>query len=261
MLDDATPGRQARRVEDRRVDLGRDGAGHTQKNEIKPWLVERYCLPPVASAEFVCKMEDVLDVYHRPHDPARPVVCLDEASKQLIGEVAEPVPTAPGRPARVDYEYVRNGTANMFMVFEPLAGRRHVEVTDRRTASDFAEVVAMVVEEMYPNAERVVLVPDNLNTHTAASLYEAFPAERARRIAEKLEIHHTPEHGSWLNMAEIELSALGRQCLGRRIETREELEREVAAWEAERNGRGVVARWQFTTADARVKLHRLYPAI
>jgi DDE superfamily endonuclease len=221
--------------------------------------VERWCLPPEANAEFVCRMEDVLDVYHRPPDPKRPLVCLDEASKQLIGEVAEPVPAGPGQPARIDYEYTRNGTANLFMISEPHAGWRHVEVTDRRTAVDFAEVVRALVEEVYPEAEKVVLVMDNLNTHKLASLYEAFPPERARRIAERLEVHHTPKHGSWLNMAEVELSVLARQCLDRRIESKEELKREVAAWEDERNGQGVVIRWQFTTADARIKLRRLYP--
>jgi hypothetical protein len=204
-------------------------------------------------------VEDVLDVYHRPPDPKRPLVCLDEASKQLIGEVAEPVPAAPGQPARIDYEYVRNGTANLFMISEPHAGWRHVEVTDRRTAVDFAEVVRALVEEVYPEAEKVVLVMDNLNTHKLASLYEAFPPEQARRVAERLEVHHTPRHGSGLNMAEIELSVLARQCLDRRIESKEELQREVAAWEDERNGQGVVIRWQFTTADARIKLRRLYP--
>jgi hypothetical protein len=204
-------------------------------------------------------MEEVLDVYHRPFDPKRPLVCLDEASQQLIGEVAEPVPAAPGQPARIDSEYTRNGTANLFMISEPLTGWRHVEVTDRRTAVDFAEVVRALVEEVYPEAEKVVLVMDDLNTHKLASLYEAFPPEQARRIAEKLEIHHTPKHGSWLNMAAIELSVLARQCPGRRIESKEELRREVAAWEDERNGRGVLIRWQFTTADARIKLRRLYP--
>ncbi len=221
--------------------------------------MERWCLPPEADAEFVCQMEEVLDVYHRPPDPSRPLVCLDEASKQPIGEMAEPVPASPGRPTRVDYEYVRNGTANLFMICEPLTGWRHVEVTDRRTAKDFAEVVRALVEEVYPEAEKVVLVLDNLNTHKLASLYEAFPPEQARRIADRLEVHYTPEHGSWLSMAEIELSVLSRQCLDRRIATKEELEREVAAWEDERNGRGVVVRWQFTTADARIKLRRLYP--
>src|SRR5687768_11811584 len=205
-------------------------------------------------------MEDVLEVYHRPYDAKRPLVCLDEASKQLIGETVLPLPPEPGQPERFDYEYVRNGTANLFMISEPLVGRRHVAVTERRTAKDFAEVLRWLVEDLHPTAEKVVLVMDNLNTHKIASLYEAFPPEQARRIAERLEIHHTPKHGSWLNMAEIELSVLARQCLDRRIETREELEREVAAWEEDRNERMVEVVWQFTTADARIKLHRLYPA-
>ena len=204
-------------------------------------------------------MEDVLEVYHRPYHEKRPLVCLDEASKQLIGEVIEPIPAEPGQPERFDYEYTRNGTANLFMISEPLTGWRAVKVTDRRTAVDFAEVVRWLVEEVHEEAEKVVLVMDNLNTHKLASLYEAFPPEQARRIAEKLEIHHTPKHGSWLNMAEIELSVLARQCLARRIETREELEREVATWEEERNERGIEIQWHFTTADARIKLRRLYP--
>jgi hypothetical protein len=204
-------------------------------------------------------MEDVLDVSHRPYDEKRPLVCLDEASKQLVGEVIQPIPAAPGQPQRFDYEYVRNGTANRFMISEPLLGRRAVKVTERRTAVDFAEVVRWLVEEVHAEAEKVVLVMDNLNTHKLASLYEAFPPEQARRIAERLEIHHTPKHGSWLNMAEIELSVLARQCLDRRIESAEELHREVEAWEADRNERGVEVKWQFTTADARIKLHRLYP--
>jgi hypothetical protein len=206
-------------------------------------------------------MEDVLEVYHRPYDEKRPLVCLDEASKQLIGEVIEPIPAEPGQPERYDYEYTRNGTANLFMVSEPLAGWRAVKVTERRASVDFAEVVRWLVEEVHEEAEVVVLVMDNLNTHKLASLYQAFPPEQARRIAERLEIHHTPKHGSWLNMAEIELSVLSRQCLDRRIETREELEREVAAWEEERNERGVEIQWRFTTADARIKLRRLYPVL
>jgi len=204
-------------------------------------------------------MEDVLEVYHRPYDEKRPLVCLDETSKQLVGEVIEPIPAAPGRPERFDYEYARNGTANLFMISEPLLGWRAVKVTERRTALDFAEVVRWLVEEVHEEAEKVVPVLDNLNTHKLASLYEAFPPERARRIAERLEIHHTPKHGSWLNMAEIELAVLARQCLDRRIETKEELEREVAAWEEDRNERMVEVVWQFTTADARIKLRRLYP--
>lgn len=203
----------------------------------------------------------MLEVYHRPYDAARPLVALDEASKQLVGEVVQPLPAAPGQPARFDYEYVRHGTANLFMISEPLLGWRHVAVTERRTAQDFAEVLRWLVEELHPDAATVVLVMDNLNTHKLASLYEAFPPARARAIAERLEIHHTPKHGSWLNVAEIELSVLARQCLDRRIASAEELRREVGAWEAERNERAIEVRWRFTTADARIKLHRLYPSL
>jgi hypothetical protein len=224
-------------------------------------LKEQWCLPPEQDAEFVCAMEDVLDVYHRPYDEKRPVIALDESSKQLIGETVQPLPAEPGQPERFDYEYVRNGTANLFMISEPLLGWRAVQVTERRTAKDFAEVVRWLAEEVHPEAEKLVLVMDNLNTHKVASLYEAFPPEQARRIAERLEIHHTPKHGSWLNVAEIELSVLNRQCLNRRIESMDELRREVAAWEEARNEKQVEVRWQFTTADARVKLRRLYPVI
>ena len=206
-------------------------------------------------------MEDVLEVYHRPYDEKRPLVCLDEASKQLIGETRQPLPAEPGQPERFDYEYERKGTANLFMISEPLLGWRTVQVTERRTAKDLAEVLRWLVEELHEEAEIVVVVMDNLNTHKLASLYEAFPPEQARRIAEKLEIHHTPKHGSWLNMAEIELSVLARQCLDRRIESSEQLCREVEAWELERNEQQVEIKWQFTTADARIKLHRLYPVI
>src|SRR5262245_10187252 len=206
-------------------------------------------------------MESVLEVYHRPKDDKRPLVALDEASKQLVGEVVQPLPPEPGQPGRFDSEYVRNGTANLFMISEPLLGRRAVKVTQRRTAKDLAEVLRWLVEELHPGAEKVVLVMDNLNTHKLACLYEAFPPEQARRIAEKLEIHHTPKHGSWLNVAEIELSVLARQCLDRRIDSAEQLKREVAAWENDRNDRAVEIRWRFTTADARIKLHRLYPSL
>jgi hypothetical protein len=206
-------------------------------------------------------MEDVLEVYHRPFDPKRPLVCLDEASKQLVGEVAQPIPAAPGQPARFDYEYVRNGTANLFMTSEPLLGWRAVQVTERRTAKDYAEVLRFLAEDVHPDAEVILLVQDNLNTHTLASLYEAFPPEQARKLAERFEVHYTPKHGSWLNVAEIELSVLARQCLDRRIDSAEKLKREVAAWEGERNERAVEVRWRFTTADARIKLHRLYPSL
>ena len=206
-------------------------------------------------------MEDVLDVYHRPFDERRPLVCVDEVPVQLVGESRAPLPARPGRPERYDYEYRRNGTANLFLAFQPLTGWRHAEVTARRTARDFAEVLRWLAEDIHEEAAKVVLVTDNLNTHHPGCLYEAFEPDRARRIAAKLEWHYTPKHGSWLNMAEIELSALGRQCLNRRIDSLAALAGQVAAWEADRNGREVVAKWRFTTADARIKLHQLYPSL
>ena len=223
-------------------------------------MKKQWCIPPKENAEFVWKMEDVLDVYKRPYDPKRPQVCLDETSKQLIGETRSPIPAAHGREARYDHEYRRNGVANLFMIFEPLAGKRRVKVTERRTRKDWAECVREVVDEMYPDAERIVLVMDNLNTHTPASLYEAFPADEAKRIADRLEIHYTPKHGSWLDMAEIELGILGRQCLDRRIDNAETLTREVAAWEAQRNAAKAKVNWRFTTDDARIRLKKLYPS-
>jgi len=206
-------------------------------------------------------MEDVLEVYKRPYDPKRPVVCLDETSKQLIGEVQTPVPAAPGQVAQYDYEYVRNGVANLFMIFEPLAGQRDVEVTDRRTKKDYAECLRKISDERYPEAEVVVLVQDNLNTHSPASLYEAFEPAEAKRLTDRFEFHYTPKHGSWLDMAEIELGILGRQCLSRRIDNVHDLRREVKAWESMRDAAAAKANWQFTTADARIKLRRLYPSI
>jgi hypothetical protein len=206
-------------------------------------------------------MEDVLEVYHRPHDENRPLVCLDEASRQLIGEVAQPIPAEPGQPERIDYEYQRNGTANLFMLFQPLIGWRDVVVTQRRTAKDLAEVLRWLVEDVHAQAEKVVLLTDNLNTHKPACLYEAFPPEQARRIAEKLEWHYTPKHGSWLNMAEIELSVLSRQCLDRRIASAEEMKQEVQRWQDDRNEREIGVQWRFTTADARIKLRKLYPTL
>jgi hypothetical protein len=218
-------------------------------------------LPPKANAGFVAAMEDVLEVYARPYDPERPQVCFDEGGKQLIGEVRPPLPARPGSPRREDYECERNGTANLFMVFEPLAGTRRVEVTERRTNQDFARMIRRLVDEWYPQAEKMVLVMDNLSAHTPAALYEAFAAAEARRLVGKLEWHYTPKHGSWLGVAEMELSVLARQCLGRRIPGREAPRREVAAWEHKRNAAAVKVGWQFTTADARVKLKRLYPTI
>ena len=205
-------------------------------------------------------MEDVLEVYTRPDDPRRPQVCLDETSRQLLGDVAPPLPPAPGRPAREDDEYARGGVCNLFLVTEPLRGWRHVTVSDRRTRTDFAHCIKELVDVHYPQAEKIVLVMDHLNTHTPASLYEAFPPDEARRLTAKLEIHYTPKHGSWLNMAEIELGVLAGQCLDRRLPDRATLEREVAAWETARNAATKTIDWRFTTADARIVLKRLYPS-
>lgn len=236
-------------------------ADDAQKNELKPWLRQQWVIPPQTNAEFVCAMEDVLEVYTRPHDPARPVVCLDELSKQLVAETRVPLPAEPGQPERVDYEYERCGTANLFLTGEPLAGRRHITATERRTAVDFAHEVRDLLEVRYPHAEKVVLVMDNLNTHKPAALYEAFEPAVARALLDRLEIHHTPKHGSWLNVAEIELSVLSRQCLDRRIPDLETLTREVAAWEQARNADPRPVNWRFTIPDARIKLKRLYPSI
>jgi DDE superfamily endonuclease len=206
-------------------------------------------------------MEDVLAVYCRPRDPKRPLVCLDEASKQLFKEVRDPLPMKPGQPARHDYEYERNGTANLFMMFAPLEGRRHIKVTQRRTAIDYAQVLKDLSDIHYRDAEQIVLVNDNLNTHKPASLYEAFPASEARRLVERFEWHYTPKHASWLDMAESELSVVSRQCLDRRIPDMQTLITEIAAWESDRNKHNAKADWQFTSADARIKLKQLYPLL
>jgi transposase len=206
-------------------------------------------------------MEDVLEVYTRPYDPLRPQVCMDETSKQLLRDTRQPTPMEPGRSERRDYEYERSGVVNLFLFCEPLRGRRWVEVTERRTGTDWAHQIKELVDERYPEAERVVLVMDNLNTHTPASLYEAFEPEEARRLAGKLEIHYTPKHGSWLNMAEIELSVLGRQCLDRRVPDFETLRAEVRAWQERRDAAGGKIDWRFDTEDARIKLKRLYPSL
>ena len=205
-------------------------------------------------------MEDVLEVYIRPYDPRFPQVCLDETSRQLLAEVTPPRPVIPGHPAQEDHEYVREGVVNLFLICEPLRGWRHITVSERRTRLDFAHCIRDLVDVHYPEAERIVLVLDHLNTHTPASLYEAFPAAEARRLADKLEIHYTPKHGSWLDMAEIELSALAGQCLDRRLPDRATLEREVRAWEEARNAASTTIDWRFTTADARIKLKHLYPS-
>ena len=206
-------------------------------------------------------MEDVLDVYARPRDPDRPVVCVDEGGKQLIGDVREPLPVRPGSAAKQDAEYARGGVANLFMAFEPLAGTRHVQVTERKTSADFARFLRVLGDERYPAAKAIVLVCDNLSTHTSAALYEAFEPDEARRLARRFEWHYTPKHGSWLNVAEMELSVLARQCLDRRIPDQATLTSEVAAWERDRNAAVVKVDWQFTTADAPVKLKKLYPTI
>lgn len=218
-------------------------------------------IPPKENASFVAAMEDVLEVYHRPHDPSRPLVCLDETSKQLVAETRVPLPMQPGKPARHDYEYERNGTANLFMLFAPLEGFRHVEVTERRTAIDYARILKHLSDIHFAKAEKITLVQDNLNTHSPASLYEAFEPAEARRLVERFEWHYTPKHGSWLNLAESELAVLSSQCLNRRIPNRATLEREVAAWRAHRNTHNAKADWRFTTADARIKLKRLYPTL
>jgi hypothetical protein len=206
-------------------------------------------------------MEDVLEVYQRPHDPMCPMVCLDETSKQLIAETRVPIAATPGRTARHDYEYERNGTANLFMMFAPLEGWRQVKVTDRHAAVDYAQVLKELSDTHFPTATKIVLMQDNLNIHKPASLYEAFPAAEARRLVERFEWHYTPKHGSWLNMAESELSVLSSQCLARRIPDKQMLIDEVTAWQGCRNQNHAKADWQFTTADARVKLKRLYPAL
>ena len=206
-------------------------------------------------------MEDVLDVYTRPYNPLHPSVCFDESSKQLVAETREPLPAEPGKPERYDYQYERNGVSNLFMFFEPLGNWRHVAVTDRRTAIDYAQQMKWLVDERYPDALKITVIHDQLNTHVPASLYKAFDPEEAKRILDKLEFHYTPKHGSWLNMAEIELSVLTRQCLDRRIPDQKTLTQEVAAWEEQTNQEGKTIDWRFTTADARIKLKRLYPSI
>jgi len=223
-------------------------------------LKKGWCLPTAPSAEFVAAMEDVLEVYHRPHDPGRPLVCMDECSKQLIADVRDPLPPRPGALAKYDSEYERRGTANVFMAVEPLAGQRTVQVTEQRTRTDWALFIRYLLLTVYPQAAVLVLVMDNLNTHGIASLYEAFEPALARTLAARLEIHYTPKHGSWLNMAETELSVLSRQCLDRRIESKDIMTQEVATWEKERNQACTKIDWRFTTADARVKLKRLYPS-
>lgn len=206
-------------------------------------------------------MEDVLDLYHQPYDPCYPLICFDESSKQLLADSRPPLPAKPGQLARYDYEYIRHGVSNLFLFFEPLRAWRHIEVTERRTAIDWSHCMQQLVDELFPDARKIHVVMDNLNTHNPAKLYEVFPAEEARRLIMKLEFHYTPLHASWLNMAEIEFSALTKQCLKRRIPNAQTLAKEVAAWCVKRNQQNTTVNWQFTSADARIKLRKLYPSI
>ena len=220
-----------------------------------------WCIPPKANSSFVCAMEDVLTVYKREYNPDMPVVCMDETSKQLIKETRLAISAKPGKLARYDYEYERNGTCSLFMFYDPFGGKRFVSVTDRRTKIDWATQIKDLLDIRYPDTKKVILVMDNLNTHTGASLYEAFEPQEARRLLDRLEIHYTPKHGSWLNIAEIELRILNGQCLKRRIPDKGTLSSEVAAWQEKRNSDQAKVDWQFTAEDARIKLKRLYPIL
>lgn len=235
-------------------------APDSKKNETKPWLKEQWCIPPKANGAFVAAMENILKVYHRPYDPLRPLVCLDECSRQLIEGIFQPLPVRPGHTEKYDHEYKRKGMVNLFMIYAPLEGWRHVEVTQRRTKIDWAHCVRRIVDEFFPEAEKIILVEDNLNTHALGSLYDAFEPQEASRIADKLELQFTPKHGSWLNMAEIELSVLQKQCLKRRIPTENKLSKETMAWEMERNQKKAGTNWRFDVDNARIKLKRLYPS-
>ena len=232
-----------------------------KKKEVKPHKKKCWVIPPKMDKAFVIAMENILKIYTLLHDPARPPVCLDETSKQLTSDKRKPLPHRPGREARFDYEYKREGVVNLFMLFAPLIGWRKVPIRKRRTAIDYAYVLRDLVDVYFPYAEKILLVNDNLNTHKISSLYKAFPREEADRIAERIEMHYTPIHGSWLNMAECELSVLSRQCLARRIPNQTELTAEVEAWETNRNGVGSGCNWQFTTQGARKKLKQLYPEV
>jgi transposase len=232
-----------------------------KRNELKPWLTKRFCIPPEANEEFVCNMEDVLDVYHRPYDPRFPQLCMDEGSKQLLDEIREPIPMESGKIKREDNEYGREGVYNIFGACEALTGKYFFKVTSSRTKEDWAYFMRDLIDVHYKDAEKIILVMDNLNTHGPGSFYKVFPAAEARRLAQKLEIHYTPKHGSWLNMAEIMLSILARQCLSERIKSIEKVREQVATWQKERNQSNITINWRFTTEDARIKLKRLYPLI
>ena len=226
-----------------------------------PWHEQTWCIPPEADGEFVARMEDLLDLYRLPYDPRYPVVGMDEMPKQLVAETRIPLPAREGHPVLYDYEYERKGVCNLFLFAEPLRGWRRVFVRDRRTRGDWAECMRTILDEVYPEARAIRLVQDNLNTHTIGALYEAFAPDEARRLARRLEVHPTPVHGSWLNVAESELSILDRQCLDRRLDATDMVRSEVGAWEAQRNEARITMNWRFTIADARVKLKRVYPSI
>ena len=230
-------------------------------NELKPWLKEEWCIPPKANADFVYHMEDVLDIYTQPTDSSRPLVCFDESPEQLVSETRQPLPIKRGKVQRYDYEYRREGVANAFMFFAPLQNWREVKITGRRTKADWAECMRELVDVHFPEAESITVVQDQLNTHKPSALYEVFAPTEAKRILDRLDFHWTPKHGSWLNMAEIELSVLNRQCLDRCIPDRAMLAQETAAWAAKRNSDAATVNWRFTAADARIKLKRLYPSI
>jgi transposase len=234
---------------------------HLKKNELKPWLKKQYCIPPEANAEFVYHMEDVLEVYQRSYDPRVPKICMDEGSKQLLAHVREPIKMEAGKAERIDSEYEREGVCNVFVAVEPETGACLLQVREQRTKKDWALFLRELLDVHYPHAEKVVLVMDNLNTHTPSSFYEIFEPAEARRLTEKLEIHYTPKHGSWLNMAEIELSILARQSLSGRFPSMQAVHAQVEAWQQDRNQAQVSINWRFTTADARIKLKRLYPSI
>ena len=255
----ATPGRQSSGTKYYRQHFPRGGRKGSKKNELKPHLHKCWCIPPEQNAAFVACMEDILDLYQQAFDESYPVVCMDEKPFQLLDEARNPIPMKPGKPKRQDGEYVRNGTCCIFVFTEPLAGWRHVEAHWRRTRVDWANQIRELLEIHYPKTPKIRLVMDNLNTHTTASLYEAFPPELARSLAKRLEIHYTPKHGSWLNIAEIELSVMSKQCLGRRIPNITTLQNELTAWENTRNTTQKGVDWQFTTDSARIKLKRLYP--
>ncbi len=230
-------------------------------NELKPWIKKQWCIPTAPDAEFVYHMEDVLQVYTRPYDPARPQVCMDEVNTQLLADTREAWPMEPGKPVREDYEYERQGVCNIFLACEPLAGKRYTMVAAQRTKQEWAQFIRQLADSYYPTADKIVLVMDNLNTHTLAALYEVFPVAEARRLCQRFEVHYTPKHASWLNMAEIELSALDRQSLSQRLSSLEMAQRQVAAWTSRRNQQQVTINWRFTAADACIKLKHLYPSI